>query len=1346
MSHLPVPSYEELQRRLASATAALEAIRTGQIDTIMGKDQPLVIRLAVSEEQQAHIKRVLLAIRNVNQLIVKEENPSRLIRQACEILIETLGYYNAWIALFDENQKVTEVASAGFEKDFACLAELFHEGEYPFCVRQAMTQDGIRIVEDPAEQCRDCPLSKEYAGRSGLAARLAFGGTVLGFLSVSVPRDYAQNEEEQALFAELAGDLGYALHKLALAEQSRLHEMRYQTLFKDALNPIWIVDQEGRYLDANPAALDFLECTREELLTKCVWDFTPPHLVSQQKQEHFPFQRPRTIETAYWVKGGIKTLLLNIVPWEMKGQKVLCGIGQDITEHKRAEETLRQEHARLQFFIEGGRAGTWEWNCQTGETVFNHTWAKILGYTLEELAPFTYQTWERLVHPDDVSRANALLAECVQGLQPDYECEFRMKHKEGHWIWILDRGRLLQWDSEGRPLKLFGTHTNITERKQTEESIRTREQFLQTILQTTVDGFFVLNGEGIVTEINLAFSEMLGYPKQDLIGQFIGDLDADESPADTAARMRRIMQNGSELFEVRMHRKDGSILHAEVSTTYLDLVGGQFVCFCRDLTQRKKAEETLREREHFLHTILHSMMDGFFVLDKTGHVKEANPAYCQMLGYAAAEMVGLGIGDLDAVESPAETAARVTHIRETGAERFETWHRRKDGQAIPVEISTTFLDKTSGEMICFCRDLTQKKEDEARLATMAEMLDTAPSSITVHDTSGQFLYANLKTFALHGYKPQEFMAINLHDLDVPESASLLEKRFQQIMVHGEASFEVAHYRKDGSTIPLHVQTKLIDWYGQPAILSIGGDITERKEAEEALRHSRDMMRYVIEHVRSAVAVHDREMRYIYVSQRYMQEYKVPDADIIGKGHYDVFPDLPQKWRDVHQRALAGEVCSAEDDVYLRDDGSEEWTRWECRPWYESDGSIGGVIVYTEIITDKIRAEQEKDKLRRDLAQAQKMESVGRLAGGVAHDFNNMLNVILGYSDLLLLETTLKPSLHQPLEEIRKAAQRSADLTRQLLAFARKQTVSPKVLNLNETIEVTLKMLRRLIGEDIDLHWSPSPTIEPVRIDPTQIDQILTNLAVNARDAIGTTMGRITIETRLMDIDEMFCVSHPHFVVGRYMMLAVSDTGCGMNEETKAHLFEPFFTTKGVGKGTGLGLATVYGIVKQNHGFVQVYSEPGHGTSIQIYFPILQAELRPEDGKKEAVVERGQETILLVEDEPAILALGETMLKRLGYRVLAAATPGEAMRLAEEYAGEIHLLITDVVMPEKNGRDLARAILDLYPQMKCLFMSGYTANVIAHHGVLDAGVQFIQKPFSMQALGKKVRETILGSGG
>jgi PAS domain S-box-containing protein len=405
----------------------------------------------------------------------------------------------------------------------------------------------------------------------------------------------------------------------------------------------------------------------------------------------------------------------------------------------------------------------------------------------------------------------------------------------------------------------------------------------------------------------------------------------------------------------------------------------------------------------------------------------------------------------------------------------------------------------------------------------------------------------------------------------------------------------------------------------------------------------------------------------------------------------------------------------------------------------SIGQSPHIILIGVDITERKRAEEEKGHLEDQLRQAQKMEAVGHLAGGIAHDFNNMLSVVIGNSELLMMEELLDADAQARINNIRDAARRSADLVRQLLAFARKQTVAPKILDVNDAISGMLKMLQRLIGEDIDLEWIPGNNLGPILIDPSQIDQILANLMVNARDAIDG-VGKVTIETQYQEIDDAYCSGHPDFFPGIFIMLSVSDNGCGMTEKTIEQIFEPFFTTKGVSRGTGLGLATVYGIVKQNNGFIHVYSEPGKGSTFRIYFPRTDIKNTQEVALPPVhPPAKGSGTVLMVEDDLAILEIGHSILELLGYTVLTANSPENAIAMALAHSGDIDLLITDVVMPGMNGKELAERLAEIKPELRCLFMSGYTANVIAHHGVLDDGVMFLPKPFTVKDLADKVRD-------
>lgn len=534
-----------------------------------------------------------------------------------------------------------------------------------------------------------------------------------------------------------------------------------------------------------------------------------------------------------------------------------------------------------------------------------------------------------------------------------------------------------------------------------------------------------------------------------------------------------------------------------------------------------------------------------------------------------------------------------------------------------------------------------------------------------------------------------------------------------------------------------------------SIVVLSYDITERKLSEEALRNERALIENVMETSPVGITTVDSKGNITYANSVAIKILCLSKDEVSHRTYNEPLWHIT----DLSGNAFPEEnlpfnlVMSSGKPVYNIQhaiqwpDGKRVLLSVNAAPLIDGNGQINGMVAGIEDITERKYAEEEKARLEAQLQQSQKMESVGRLAGGVAHDFNNMLGVIIGHTEMALDQVDPKQPLHEDLEEILKAAERSANLTQQLLAFARKQTISPRVLDLNSTISSMLRMLRRLIGEDIVLSWKPSADLWQVKMDPSQIDQILANLCVNARDAIKDG-GIITIETGNKIFDKDYCLNHGDILPGEYVSLSVSDNGQGMDKETLSHIFEPFFTTKGVGVGTGLGLATVYGAIRQNEGYINAYSEPGHGTTFTIYMPRhVDKSLSAQTNILSEPEIKGHETILLVEDESIMLKMTSRMLEWLGYKVLAASSPGEALRMASEHSGEVHLLMTDVIMPGMNGRDLAQNIMSLYPHIKRLFMSGYTADIIAHHGVLDAGVQFIQKPFSKKELAAKIRNVL-----
>ena len=633
------------------------------------------------------------------------------------------------------------------------------------------------------------------------------------------------------------------------------------------------------------------------------------------------------------------------------------------------------------------------------------------------------------------------------------------------------------------------------------------------------------------------------------------------------------------------------------------------------------------------------------------------------------------------------------------------------------------------------------------------IFDSNPQPMWVLDLETlRFLAVNQATVSRYGFERDEFLSMSAADL-AWVGAPAPERRHASTapLSHHHAGIR-QHRRRDGTLLEVELSTTSIDYETRPAILVVAQDVTERRRAEEALRLSEEYRRAIIETEPACVKVVSGPGILLDMNPAGLA---MLEAASLEEGRKQslleyVLPEYRGGFWDLHMRVMQGGSGHLEFELEgLK--GTRRTLETFAVPLRDEAGEVTAHLAVTHDITQRKLETAERARLQAQIVQSQKMESIGRLAGGVAHDFNNMLGVILGHAELAMREAPPGSELSAELLGIIRAARRSSDLTRQLLAFARKQTVAPRVINLNQGIGDVLDMLHRLLGEDIRLDWAPEAGLWPVRFDPAQIDQILVNFAANARDAIAG-VGTFTIETSNAVVTRTArdpfqgCDQDGPGMPGEYVVLTVRDDGRGMAPEVLEHLFEPFFTTKELGQGTGLGLATVYGIVRQNGGCIEVSSVAGTGTAFRIYLPRATGEVaefasEPRTDLGAMLLGRG-ERILLVEDEPSLLDLDRTMLEELGYEVVAAKTPGEALRLSCEEIAAVDLLLTDVILPEMSGRDLAQHLTKLKPGLRCVYMSGYTADVLtAPGGQLDPDVRFLPKPFTMSDLSMKVRAAL-----
>ncbi|MGC4117902.1 MAG: PAS domain S-box protein [Myxococcales bacterium] len=630
---------------------------------------------------------------------------------------------------------------------------------------------------------------------------------------------------------------------------------------------------------------------------------------------------------------------------------------------------------------------------------------------------------------------------------------------------------------------------------------------------------------------------------------------------------------------------------------------------------------------------------------------------------------------------------------------------------------------------------------EARAQELDQFFESNLDLLCIADTSGHFVRLNAEWKNTLGYEVRELVGRQFLDFIHPDDRAATRAAMAALREGQRVlNFENRYLAKDGSV-------RWIEWRSFPLgerAYAAARDVTARHEMEERLRRSEERYRLINDSSGDIIYSYDLQGRFTSGNRLLFAALGRPEAEVLGKTHAELGfpPQTCREWEGLHRRVLEAGATVVAPTTTPMPDGEVRHYRVVLNPLTDGQGAVVGIGGTTIDITEQVRAEREQKKLQEQLAQSQKLESIGRLAGGVAHDFNNMLGVILGHVDLALEEVDPAAPLRADLAEIRQAALRSAELTRQLLAFARKQDVSPRLLDLNATVTGMLKMLRRLIGEDLALEWRPAPGALQVRMDPAQVDQILANLCVNARDAIAGN-GRVVIATR-----EVQVAGRVDAPAGRYVQLSVTDDGVGMDAEVLRHLFEPFFTTKPRGLGTGLGLATVHGTVQQAGGFVEVESAPGQGACFKVYLP-AQDEVSPEASFEGAEAGDGRAaeqpvrpvTVLLVEDERALLDLARTMLEKRGHTVLAAAHPNDALLLALQHAGELDLLVTDVVMPQMNGRDLAQQLLARFPRLRRLFVSGHTSNIIDPASIVADGGHFLKKPFTPRELDQAVRKAL-----
>ncbi len=903
------------------------------------------------------------------------------------------------------------------------------------------------------------------------------------------------------------------------------------------------------------------------------------------------------------------------------------------------------------------------------------------------------------------------------------------------------------------PALLLTKVAQLVEREETEEALRESQARLAGVVESAMDAIITVDGGQRVLLFNRAAEKMFRCAAADALGQpldrFIPErfraAHASHVPAFGRSEVSSRVMAGARA--VPALRADGEEFPVEASISQVE-AGGQklYTVILRDITEHKQAEERLRHQLDFTAAITASMGEGVYALDEDGRLTFMNPAAEAALGWTEAELLGRGVHEVihfqraDGAPRPAHDCPLLGVLTSGQTCRGEDdVFTRRDGTLLPVSYTAAPIltgGRVIGAVLAF-RDITERLRAEEARERLATIVESSDDAILSKDLDGRVTSWNAGAERMYGYAAAEAIGRHVSFIVPPDRREELSGLMGRV-ARGErvGRLETIRVRKDGRRVEVSISiAPMKDGGGRVVGAStIARDITERKATERELRESEERYRDLVENALDIIYTQDLEGNYTSLNRAGEQITGYTREEALRMNVADVVaPECLDKARRMISAKLASDTETVYDLEIVTKDGRRVALEVNSRLIYQ-DGAPIGVQGIARDLTERKRLEEQ-------FRQAQKMEAVGRLAGGVAHDFNNLLTVINGYSDITIGRLPAEDPLRSHVEEVRKAGERAAGLTRQLLAFSRKQVLQPEVIDLNEVVRETEKMLRRLIGEDIVLRVALGPGLGSVEADPGQVEQVLMNLAVNARDAMPRG-GKLTIGTENVHLDEGYAARHVSVAPGRYVMLAVSDTGAGMDEETRARIFEPFFTTKGKGKGTGLGLSTVYGIVKQSGGHIWVYSEAGRGTTFKIYLPRVDAgarEHRPAAESAEGLT--GTETILLAEDDELVRSMTRIILSDYGYRVLAAENGAAAISIFESTEEPIHLLLTDVVMPGISGRELADRLTRLRPETKVLYMSGYTDDAIVHHGVLEEGVNFLQKPFTPDALVCRVRDVL-----
>ncbi len=974
---------------------------------------------------------------------------------------------------------------------------------------------------------------------------------------------------------------------------------------------------------------------------------------------------------------------------------------------------------------------------------YSESFERKFGYTQSEIeARGGFQT---LACEEDISVVADHVNKILEGKYD--RAEFRFTTRSGDSIWLRDYAEPV-WDPlQNRVVKIYGASQDLTEQKTAESELHRAESRLMEVADSLPQPLLEVDIFGKVTFANRIAFEFMGANQDDFDkGSYLFDFVSPSDYERAIESFGRILRG--EKIEPRQYtivRKDGTTRPVIVSASQIargsETIGMRIVLL--DMTEVNTIQEAVKASENRYRLLFENSADELFIVGEDRTFLQVNRAATEKLGYSREEILGQKTNKILPEAIRGEERARAAQILDSGEATYESLHQRKDGSIIPVEVhGRSIVIDEKKTILLAARDLTDRKKAEAAIRESEEKFKNLVESSLVGVyiiQDGKFAYANPALSRIFGYTQDELVAMpsiafGIVTEDRERVIERMKLRLESNTVSVKYSFRVI--RKDDQIIQVETLGSRTMYEGRPAIIGTLEDVTETRKAEEKLRESEARYRDLFENSVDAIYLSTPDGRMLDINPAgirlfgFSSKEEMMNLDDISE-FYENRED-----RDVFRRTLEAKGMVRDFEVKIRrQDGQNLAVLDTASVVLNEKGEVAG---YHGILRDLT----EKRRLEEQLFQSQKLESLGQLTSGIAHDFNNVLGGIMGFTELAIEKTEEDKTVHDYLTRIYSLAERAARITRQLLAFARRQILMPKDINLNELIGDLFELLPRLLGEHVETRFIPGGDLKTVRADPSQLEQVLLNLAVNASDAMPDG-GKLVIETNNAFLDESYCASHANVHPGEYVSISVSDTGSGIDQSTLQHIFEPFFTTKAVGKGTGLGLAVVHGIIQQHGGSINVYSETGRGTTFKLYFPAIAgvAEKLDTQSRGSRRLMSGTETVLVVEDNDELREFMRRLLVDHGYTVLTAVDGEEGRAVFENHSGQISLVVTDVVMPKMNGRELREKILANHPDMKFILISGYPGHAINHRFLLDSRVDFLQKPFTAFDFAEKVRTTI-----